>query len=73
MVNAQDVVVFFKSGTRSALDKGSIKDSRDVGATGVFKAQVDGQKLTFQADGDQFVDNEIGSVWNILGQAVGGL
>ena len=73
MVNAQDVVVFFKSGTRSALDKGSIKDSRDVGATGVFKAQVDGQKLTFQADGDQFVDNETGSVWNILGQAVGGL
>jgi hypothetical protein len=71
-INSQDLVVFFKSGTLSALDQRSIKDSRDVGATGVFEAQVDGQRLTFQADGDRFVDNETGSVWNILGQAVEG-
>ena len=71
-VNGKDLVVFFKSGTVSALDKSSIKGSRDVGATGLFEAQVDGRELTFRADGDRFVDNETGSVWNILGQAVEG-
>ena len=71
-VNGKDVVVFFKSGTVSALDKSSIKKSRNVGATGVFDTRVDGESLTFRADGDGFVDNQTGSVWNILGQAVEG-
>ena len=71
-VNGQDLVVFFKSGTTSALDKSSIKLSRDVGATGVFDPNLDGQKLTFRAGGDNIMDNETGSVWNILGQAIEG-
>ena len=71
-VNDQDLVVFFKSGTVSALDKGSIGDSRNVGATGVFEPRADGQPLTFRADGESIVDNETGSVWNILGEAVEG-
>ena len=71
-VNNQDLVVFFKSGTLSALDKESIKDSRDVGATGVFERTVDSQNLTFRFDGDNFVDDETGSIWNILGHAVEG-
>ena len=71
-INGKDLVVFFKSGTVSALDKSSIRSSRDVGATGVFDGQVDGRKLTFRSDGDRILDNETGSVWNILGQAVEG-
>ena len=71
-VNGQELVVLFKPGTRSALDRSSIKDSRDVGATGVFDAHLDVRKLTFHADGERFVDNETGSVWNILGQATQG-
>ena len=71
-VNEHELVVFFKPGTLSALDRSSIKDSRDVGSTGVFDAHSDGRKLTFHADGDNFVDNETGSVWNILGQATQG-
>ena len=71
-VNGKDLVVFFKSGTVSALDKRSIRGSRDVGATGLFDAQVDGRQLTFRGEGDRFLDNETGSVWNILGQAVEG-
>ena len=71
-VNEKDLVVFFKFGTVSALDQGSIKSSRDIGATGLFESQVDGRDLTFRAEGDRFVDNETGSVWNILGQAVEG-
>ena len=71
-VNDQDIAVFFKSGTVSALDRDSIEDSRDVGATGVFESDLNGQKLTFVANGDTFVDNETGTTWNILGQAVDG-
>jgi hypothetical protein len=68
----RDLVVFFKPGTVSALDQSSIKDSRDVGATGVFVPQVNDRDLTFRAEGNTFVDNETGSVWNILGQSVSG-
>jgi hypothetical protein len=68
----QDLVVFFKPGTASALDQSSIKDSRDVGATGVFIPQVMGRDLTFRPEGNSFIDNETGSVWNILGQAISG-
>ncbi len=71
-VGTQDITVFCKSGTLSALDKSSIADSRDVGATGVFDTHVDGKKLAFRAEGDRFVDEETGSTWNILGQAVDG-
>ena len=71
-VNGQDMTVFFKAGTVSALDRSSIRESRDVGATGVFDPSVDGQKLGFRRDGDDIVDNETSSVWNILGEAVDG-
>ncbi|MCH7745624.1 MAG: DUF3179 domain-containing protein [Chloroflexi bacterium] len=71
-VNGQDLAIFFTLGTTSALDASSIKLSRDVGATGVFDPNLDGQKLTFRADGDSIMDNETGSVWNILGQAIEG-
>ncbi len=71
-VNGQELVVFFKPGTSSALDRSSIKGSRDVGATGVFDTHLDGQRLTFHMNGEDFVDNETGSVWNILGEAVQG-
>ena len=67
--NGQDLVVLFKKGTASALDGSNIADSRDVGATGVFDPNLNGRKLTFRAMGDGFVDNETGSIWNILGQA----
>ena len=71
-VGGQDLVVFFKPGTRSALDGPLIGDSDEVGATGVFDVNLEGQTLTFRSDGDNFVDNETESVWTILGQATEG-
>ena len=68
----QNLVVFFKPGTASALDQSSIKDSRDVGAASVFIPGIDDRNLTFRAAGNSFVDNQTGSVWNILGQCVSG-
>ena len=71
-VGGQDLVVFFKPGTRSALDGLLIGDSDEVGATGVFEVDLEGQTLTFRADGDTFVDDETESVWTILGEATEG-
>ncbi len=71
-LSGQEIVLFFKPGTVSALDRRVIVDSNDVGSTGVFDPMVDGRKLTFSADGDGFVDDETGSRWNILGESVGG-
>jgi hypothetical protein len=71
-VGGQKLVIFFKKGTVSALDEQLIKDSLDVGATNVFVPQVDGQSLTFRAQGEDFVDRETGSSWTLLGHATNG-
>ena len=65
-------MVFFKPGTVSALDRALIIDSDDAGATGVFDANVDGQKLTFSLKNHRFVDDQTGTSWNILGEALEG-
>ena len=67
------MVIFWKSGTASAVDSGVIADGRDVGTTGVFLRTVDDQILTFIAhDNGNFEDQETGSVWDIFGEAVDG-
>ena len=71
-IHGAELVVFFKPGTRSALDGLLIGESNEIGATGVFEVIVDGNKLTFRPEGDTFVDNETGTTWNILGKAIGG-
>ena len=43
-----------------------------MGATGVFDPNLEDQKLTFRRDGQAIVDEETGSTWNILGQAIAG-
>lgn len=68
----QDMVVFFRPGVRSALDQYSIADSRRVGSTGIFLRELDGQTLTFAAEGADFVDEETGTTWDIFGQGVSG-
>ncbi len=68
----QNLVVFFRPGARSALDGFRIADSREVGSTGIFLRDLEGQTLTFSADDDVFIDLETGSRWNIFGQALSG-
>jgi hypothetical protein len=67
-----ELVLFWAPGTASALDAGDVAGGDDVGATGVFIPNIDGQALTFTASGDRFADEQTGSTWNILGQAVEG-
>ncbi len=71
-VGGTPIVVFFKKGTASALDRNDIADGRDVGAAAVFSPTLDGKKLAFAVRGVQFADEQSKSVWNILGQATAG-
>ncbi len=71
-VGGQPVVVFFESGTASALDRASIAESRDVGATGVFEPRAGGRALRFAAAAGTIRDRETSSRWNVLGQATDG-
>ena len=70
--NGQELVVFWKSGTKSALYKQVIAESKDVGSSTAFSSIIEGQKLTFELAGDSFVDLETGSTWNLLGVATDG-
>ncbi len=71
-LGGQDLVIFHVGGTASALDSPLIAMGDDVGATGVFDPNLNGQKLTFVKEGDLILDEQSGSVWNIVGRAVDG-
>lgn len=72
-VGGEEVVIFWTAGTASALDKGSVSDGRDVGSASSFSPILNGVMLTFLAQEDGlFKDENTGSLWNILGQSVGG-
>ncbi|MBI2845047.1 MAG: DUF3179 domain-containing protein [Chloroflexi bacterium] len=71
-VAEQPIVVLYQPGTTSALDAPQIATSRDIGSAAVYDPTVDGQVLHFQVQGEWFVDEETGSQWNILGEAVTG-
>ena len=38
----------------------------------MFDANVDGQKLTFSLKNHRFVDDQTGTFWNFLGEALEG-
>ncbi|WP_238314688.1 DUF3179 domain-containing (seleno)protein, partial [Methylobacterium crusticola] len=59
-------------GAFSALDAANIDGSRDVGMAALFERQLDDQSLTFVVSGDDIVDAETGSRWNIFGTAIAG-
>ncbi len=67
-----EFVAWWTAGTSSALDSSNVADGYDVGATGLFVAAAEGDALTFRADADLFTDDQTGSTWNVLGQAVDG-
>jgi len=71
-VNSTEIVVFHSDGAVSALDAGEISKSKNVGSTGVFIPEINGQKLSFKYNNDAFTDEETSSRWNIFGEAVSG-
>jgi thiol-disulfide isomerase/thioredoxin len=71
-VGGVPIVVLWAPGTASALDAGSVAGGDDVGAATTFSRELDGQTLTFVFDGDRIVDEQTGTEWDVLGQAVSG-
>ena len=69
----RNLIVFHQNGLASALDTGTIADGREVGQSGVFVAEADGQDLTFTQSSDgSFKDDQTESTWNIFGTATAG-
>jgi hypothetical protein len=71
-VGAQDVVVFWKQGTASALDQPEIAASRDVGSATAYEPRSGDLLLHFEATSAGFVDDETKSSWDVFGRAVAG-
>ncbi|MBI4197566.1 MAG: DUF3179 domain-containing protein [Chloroflexi bacterium] len=71
-VGRREMVIFYEPSTASSLDQPRVSESRAVGAASAFIPQVRGKHLTFQWRDGAFKDNETGSCWSILGQAMGG-
>jgi len=71
-VGGRDLVILHAPGHASALDTASIPEGQEIGSVGVFEPRADGRQLTFQRQGQVFVDHQTGSRWNILGEATAG-
>ncbi len=72
-IDGRPLVALWAAGTSSALQNSTISEGVDVGATGVFVPEANGEALSFTATGEgTFTDDRTGSTWNILGEAVDG-
>ena len=71
-VSGRNLVIFHAPGQVSALDTPRIANGREIGSVGVFEPRADGRQLTFQRQGQVFVDHQTGSRWNIMGEAIAG-
>ena len=71
-IAGESIVVFHIRGAVSAMDRAQIATSREDGSTGVFYREVDGKILTFSYNGEDLVDDQTDSVWDITGKAVSG-
>jgi hypothetical protein len=71
-VGGTPAVVFFKHGVLSVLDADRIAFSRDIGTVAAFDRHADGRELDFAPKGEEFVDRQTGSTWDITGRAIVG-
>lgn len=71
-VGGRPLVVFWSPGASSPLDTSDIRQGRNIGATGVYRPQVDSRPLTFTSLGEDFRDDQTHSTWSIGGLAVAG-
>ncbi|MEX1163635.1 MAG: DUF3179 domain-containing protein, partial [Nitriliruptor sp.] len=75
-VDGRPVTVWWAPGQASALDSATVDGGRDVGSTAAFVPVLeDGTELKFtplDQDEGTFRDEETGSTWNLLGEAIDG-
>lgn len=70
--NGKNVVLFYKPGVVSILDKKKISESKDIGTVTVFNSSLDGEVLTFVKKDGNFIDENTKSTWDITGRCVEG-
>jgi hypothetical protein len=66
------LLVVWRAGTTSALDREQIASSRDVGAAAAFSRRLGGRVLSFTAIAGQVRDQQTQSVWDQFGRAATG-
>lgn len=71
-IDGTPIAIFAASSAASALDAGTIADSRSIPAAAAFGAQLDGRRLTFIQHDGQVVDEQTGSFWNVFGRCIEG-
>jgi hypothetical protein len=74
-VDGTPMTVWWAPGQASALDTSDIDAGEDVGSTAAFvRTLEDGTELTFSPEEgtSRFRDDQTGSTWNLLGEAVDG-
>ena len=71
-VGDQDIVIFYAGDTDSGFSAFASPDPRVIGSTGVYDPNVGDQKLTFKIESGKIVDEQTGSAWNMLGEAIEG-
>ena len=71
-IGGRQVTLWHTPGTASSLHRQNVADGADVGATSVFYSDHNQGPLHFTRSGDGFVDEQTGSTWNVLGEAVAG-
>ncbi len=70
--NKQNLVIFYKSGTVSILDKKELNESKNIGTATVFIPEIDGEVLSFKKTDKGFTDIQTNSIWNISGKCTSG-
>ena len=71
-IGGREVVVLWRPGTRSPLDKPLIAEGRDTGSAAAFEPVAEGRRLHLTVAPEGFRDRETGSSWSVLGIATGG-
>lgn len=70
--DGRNIVIFYKEGTVSVLDKKEIAKSKDIGSATVFSSELENKILTFEKIKGEFVDKETNSIWDITGRCIRG-
>lgn len=70
--DGKKIVIFYKEGTVSILDKKDISKSKNIGSATVFSSILDGKSLTFKKKDNMFIDTKTKSIWDITGRCLSG-
>jgi len=68
----RSIVIFSKEGMLSALDAGTIAESRTIAQAAAYERTVDGKTLNFEFRDGAIFDQETGSRWGLNGVATEG-